>query len=99
MNVGAIGRGPGERGPLDDGVGQYQGPVAASRASACNAVTMIGRTFLLTLAFGLSACATLEPPTDRPVSSSLAPSADDPLVRAARASVAEPTTGFRLMPL
>jgi putative cardiolipin synthase len=47
----------------------------------------------------LSACGTLPPQIERPLSSALRPSADSPLARVAQDSVPEPTlTGFRLLP-
>src|SRR5258708_31671070 len=58
------------------------------------------RSCVLVVALGLSACGTLPPQGDRPVSQALAPSTDSPLVRIARESAPEPSSSaFRLMPL
>ena len=58
------------------------------------------RFLSLVLAIGfLGACTTLPPPADRAVTTALAPSAEDPLVRVARESAPEGASGFRLMPL
>ncbi len=58
-----------------------------------------GCAILLVCAF-LSACGTLPPQVDRPVSSEQLPSSDSPLVRIAQESSPAPTlSGFRLMPV
>lgn len=51
-------------------------------------------------AFGLAACGTLPAQREQPYVPALAPSADSTLVRAARASIPDPSqSGFRLLPL
>jgi len=58
------------------------------------------RGWVLCLVIGLAGCGALPTRVDQPYSAALAPSADSPLARIARASTTEPgLSGFRLMPL